>query len=73
MKKNNFALMRAGANAIYEKPLVLNPWNADALVSLEKETGREVYTILHHPQIMELKKKSSRFIELENANVQCLL
>lgn len=54
-----FAL-RADANAICEKPLVLNPWNADAIISLEKETGREVYTILQlrlHPQIIELKKK----------------
>lgn len=54
-----FAL-RADAHAICEKPLVLNPWNADALISLEKETGREVYTILQlrlHPQIIELKKK----------------
>lgn len=54
-----FAL-RADANAICEKPLVLNPWNADALKSLEIETGRKVYTILqlrHHPSIIELKKK----------------
>ncbi len=54
-----FAL-RADSHAICEKPLVLNPWNADALISLEKETGREVYTILQlrlHPSIIELKKK----------------
>jgi UDP-N-acetyl-2-amino-2-deoxyglucuronate dehydrogenase len=54
-----FAL-RADANAICEKPLVLNPWNAEALKSLEKETGRRVYTILqlrHHPSIIELKNK----------------
>mgnify|MGYP001174192223 FL=1 len=54
-----FAL-RADANAICEKPLVLNPWNADALKSLEKETGRKVSTILqlrHHPSIMALKEK----------------
>lgn len=54
-----FAL-RADANAICEKPLVLNPWNADALKSLEKETGKEVYTILqlrHHPSIIDLKKR----------------
>ncbi|MEO8511946.1 MAG: Gfo/Idh/MocA family oxidoreductase [Ignavibacteria bacterium] len=54
-----FAL-RADAHAISEKPLVLNPWNAEALISLEMETGREVYTILQlrlHPQIIELKKK----------------
>lgn len=54
-----FAL-RADANAICEKPLVLNPWNADALVSLEKETGKKVFTILQlrlHPAIIALKKK----------------
>jgi UDP-N-acetyl-2-amino-2-deoxyglucuronate dehydrogenase len=54
-----FAL-RADANAICEKPLVLNPWNVDALMSLEKETGKRVYTILQlrlHPQIIALKKK----------------
>jgi UDP-N-acetyl-2-amino-2-deoxyglucuronate dehydrogenase len=54
-----FAL-RTEANAICEKPLVLNPWNADALKVLEKETGKEVYTILQlrlHPSIIELKKK----------------
>lgn len=54
-----FAL-RADAHAICEKPLVLNPWNADALRSLEKETGKNVYTILQlrlHPSIIELKKK----------------
>jgi UDP-N-acetyl-2-amino-2-deoxyglucuronate dehydrogenase len=54
-----FAL-RTDANAICEKPLVLNPWNADALKSLELETGKNVYTILQlrlHPAIMALKKK----------------
>jgi UDP-N-acetyl-2-amino-2-deoxyglucuronate dehydrogenase len=54
-----FAL-RADANAICEKPLVLNPWNVDALKALEKESGRRVNTILQlrlHPQIIALKKK----------------
>lgn len=54
-----FAL-RADAHAICEKPLVLNPWNADALKSLEQETGKRVYSILQlrlHPSIIELKKK----------------
>jgi UDP-N-acetyl-2-amino-2-deoxyglucuronate dehydrogenase len=54
-----FAL-RADANAICEKPLVLNPWNVEALKSLEIETGRKINTILqlrHHPSIIELKKK----------------
>ncbi len=54
-----FAL-RQGANAICEKPLVLNPWNIDALEEMEKETGRKIYNILQlrlHPSILELKKK----------------
>ena len=53
-----FAL-RSGADAICEKPLVLNPWNIDALVDYEKETGQKVNTILQlrlHPSIIALKK-----------------
>lgn len=52
--------LRSGANAICEKPLVLNPWNLDALLDIEKETGKKVYTILqlrHHQSIIDLKKK----------------
>jgi UDP-N-acetyl-2-amino-2-deoxyglucuronate dehydrogenase len=54
-----FAL-REGANAICEKPLVLNPWNAEALHIIETETGKKVNTVLqlrYHPSIIELKKK----------------
>lgn len=54
-----FAL-RQGADAICEKPLVLNPWNIDALEVIEKETGKKVNTILQlrlHPTIMALKKE----------------
>src|SRR5882762_7774575 len=54
-----FAL-RHGADAICEKPLVLNPWNLDALTEIEKETGKRVYTILQlrlHPVIQQLKKE----------------
>jgi UDP-N-acetyl-2-amino-2-deoxyglucuronate dehydrogenase len=54
-----FAL-REGANAICEKPLVLNPWNAEALHIIESETGKRVNTVLqlrYHPSIIELKKK----------------
>jgi len=53
-----FAL-RVGAHAVCEKPLVLNPWNADALAELEKETGKRVFTILQlrlHPAVTALKK-----------------
>jgi UDP-N-acetyl-2-amino-2-deoxyglucuronate dehydrogenase len=54
-----FAL-RSGANAICEKPLVLNPWNLDALAEIEKEFGKNIYNILQlrlHPSIIELKKQ----------------
>ena len=52
-----FAL-RVGANAICEKPLVLNPWNVDALKKMEEESGGRVNTILQlrlHPTIRKLK------------------
>ena len=54
-----FAL-RLGANAICEKPLVLNPWNLDALNEIEQETGKKVFTILQlrlHPGIIALREK----------------
>lgn len=54
-----FAL-RSGADAICEKPLVLNPWNIDALIDYENETGKKVYNILqlrHHQSIIDLKSK----------------
>ncbi|MDR6967856.1 UDP-N-acetyl-2-amino-2-deoxyglucuronate dehydrogenase [Flavobacterium arsenatis] len=54
-----FAL-RQNADAICEKPLVLNPWNLDGLQKIEMETKKKVYTILQlrlHPSIIALKKK----------------
>lgn len=54
-----FAL-RHGADAICEKPLVLNPWNVDALEEIQKETSRKVFTILQlrlHPSIVALREK----------------
>ena len=54
-----FAL-RHQADAICEKPMVLNPWNVDALQDFEKETGKNVYNLLQlrlHPSIIELKKR----------------
>lgn len=56
-----FAL-RVGANAICEKPLVLNPWNVEALMELEQETGLKVNNILQlrlHPSIIALKQRIS--------------
>src|SRR4029078_2614505 len=52
--------LRIGANVICEKPIVLNPWNIDALEEIEKETGNRVFTILQlrlHPAIVALKEK----------------
>ncbi len=54
-----FAL-RSGADAICEKPLVLNPWNIDKLQRVEEKTGRKIYNILQlrvHPSIIALRKK----------------
>lgn len=52
--------LRNQANAICEKPLVLNPWNVDALEEIEKETGKRIFNILqlrHHPAVVDLKKR----------------
>ena len=52
--------LKNGADVICEKPIVLNPWNIDALMELEKETGKNIYTILQlrlHPAIIALKEK----------------
>lgn len=52
--------LRSDAHAICEKPLVLNPWNIDALVDIEKQYNKKVYTILQlrlHKSIIELKKQ----------------
>jgi len=54
-----FAL-RSGADAICEKPLVLNPWNIDGLLEIERATGQKVSTILQlrlHPAIRELRER----------------
>jgi UDP-N-acetyl-2-amino-2-deoxyglucuronate dehydrogenase len=54
-----FAL-RHQADAICEKPIVLNPWNVDALQEIENETGHKIYTVLQlrlHPKIIELREK----------------
>jgi len=51
--------LRAGANALCEKPLVINPWNLDPLVELEHETGRRINTVLQlrlHPALLALRQ-----------------
>lgn len=52
--------LRVGADAICEKPLVINPWNLDALQDIERETGRSVRTVLQlrvHPQLVALRQR----------------
>jgi UDP-N-acetyl-2-amino-2-deoxyglucuronate dehydrogenase len=52
--------LRVGAHAICEKPLVINPWNLDALQELERETGQRVTTILQlrlHPELVSLRDR----------------
>ncbi len=67
--------LRVGADVICEKPLVLNPWNVDALMDIEKETGKKVYTILQlrlHPAIIALRKRiqSSSFDKRYNIKLK---
>ena len=55
--------LRNDAHAICEKPVVLNPWNIDALNVIQNETNRKVYTIFQvrlHPAIVALKEKISK-------------
>ncbi|WP_373513808.1 Gfo/Idh/MocA family protein [Persicitalea sp.] len=57
-----FAL-RNHAHVICEKPLVMNPWNIDALMEIERESDHRVYSVLQlrlHPGIIALKEKIAR-------------
>jgi UDP-N-acetyl-2-amino-2-deoxyglucuronate dehydrogenase len=52
--------LRNDAHAICEKPIVLNPWNLDALREIENEYKKKVYTILQlrlHPSIKALREE----------------
>lgn len=52
--------LRNDAHAICEKPIVLNPWNIEALKQIERENAKKIYTILQlrlHPNIIKLKKE----------------
>ena len=63
-----FAL-RSGAHAICEKPLVLNPWNIDGLLDIEKDTGKHINTILQlrlHPSIIAFKEKVAMSSQIKN-------
>ena len=65
--------LRIGADAICEKPLVINPWNLDALQELEEETGGKINTVLQLrllPSLLQLKNAvKDKFID-HKANVR---
>jgi UDP-N-acetyl-2-amino-2-deoxyglucuronate dehydrogenase len=55
--------LRAGANAICEKPIVINPWNLDPLQELERESGRRISTVLQlrvHPAVVAFRESLTR-------------
>jgi UDP-N-acetyl-2-amino-2-deoxyglucuronate dehydrogenase len=67
-----FAL-RVGADVICEKPVVLNPWNIDALQELETESGKNIYTVLQLrllPSLLELKEKLQKQISSAKKEIQ---
>jgi UDP-N-acetyl-2-amino-2-deoxyglucuronate dehydrogenase len=61
--------LRVHANAICEKPLVINPWNLNALQEIEAEYNGKIYTILQlrlHPKLIELHN----ILQSSNQNIQ---
>jgi UDP-N-acetyl-2-amino-2-deoxyglucuronate dehydrogenase len=66
-----FAL-RSGADAISEKPLVLNPWNVEQLKVIEKETGKKIHNVLQlrlHPTLIALKEKIRLALENDPSKI----
>lgn len=54
--------LRVGADAICEKPLVINPWNLDQLCELEQRHGKKVYNVLQlrlHDSVVQLRQQAS--------------
>jgi UDP-N-acetyl-2-amino-2-deoxyglucuronate dehydrogenase len=64
--------LRAGADAICEKPLVINPWNFDALEDLEAETKHRVHTILQlrvHPALIALRESLKNSVSVHDVEL----
>lgn len=64
--------LRMGADVICEKPIVLNPWNVDALYDLEKEYHGNIYTILQlrlHDRVLALKEKYENYNSSEKIKI----
>ncbi len=65
--------LRSQADVICEKPLVLNPWNVEALAAIEKETEHSIFTILqlrHHPSIIALKDQIKKERSTKKSNTK---
>jgi UDP-N-acetyl-2-amino-2-deoxyglucuronate dehydrogenase len=63
--------LRAGSDAICEKPLVISPWNLDQLAFTEQETGQKIYNILQlrlHESVVSLKNRLSNMDKKERIN-----
>ena len=71
LHKSHIALaLRNGADAICEKPLVLNPGDINELKEIEQHSGKKVYNILQlrlHKSIISLKEKVTKELK-ENPN-----
>lgn len=64
--------LRSGAQAICEKPLVLNPWNIEGLIDIEKATGCKVYNILQlrlHESVIELRRRVKLELEVNPGKI----
>lgn len=64
--------LRNQADAICEKPLLLNPWNIEGLVDIEKESGKKIHNILQlrqHPVIIDLKNKFDKLPNDKKHNI----
>lgn len=64
--------LRSGADAICEKPLVLEPADLDWLAALERETGNKINTILQlrlHPAIIALQARALARADAGKADV----
>jgi len=64
--------MRVGADVICEKPVVINPWNINQLVEIEKETARKVNVVLQlrlYPELIKLKEKFKNTNEIHTVKI----
>lgn len=64
--------LRVGADVICEKPLVINPWNLDALQELETEYQKKIYTVLQlrlHPKLIALREQLRDSSQLQKHDV----